>query len=225
MAEGHHMQTLASRDSALDRKWVQGMMAPLLVAALVTIGLAILVMFASKPVWYLLGSGRGLVSPSAYHVMALLIVLGTTFGQFAGWAAGTALLVYVWYLLGSAITFRVVQVSMSIVYCGLATGPIFFYHFLFGQPLAGLARPGAAAWVRQHHPEAYWMLFPGHSVIDLLVIPLCIAVLVLTWGTGERLVRQRSVQTLVLLLILLTSLAVALSLAIHATHAHLRFGA
>jgi hypothetical protein len=205
--------------------WRQRFMLSFMIAAIVTTALAVLVVFTSQSAWQALGIGRGLVAPEQYHYTALLVLLGTTFGQCIGWAAGSALLVYVWLLFGSAMTLRVVQMSMSIVYCGLAVMPWFFYHLLFGQPLAGLPRPGMAAWVQQHYADAYWLLFPGHRVTDLLIIPLLVAVLGLLWGGGERVLRRAGMQTLLLCLILLTSLAVALSLGIHATLVHLRVGA
>jgi hypothetical protein len=225
MTHANQTPAVVSQDLSLEAGWQWRTVGPLVIAAMVVIALAILIVFSSRSAWDLLGIGRGLVTPNYYHYTALLIVLGTAFGQFAGWAVGSVLLTYVWHLLtGRAINLHIVQAAMSIVYCGLAVVPLFFYHILYGQPLAGMPRPGIAAWLHQHYPDASWLLISGHHVIDLLMIPLLIAVLALIWGSGERLVRHRGVQTLVLLLILTTSFVVAMSLAIHSTLAHLRLG-
>ena len=224
MTHADRTQTVASQDTGLEAGWLRRGVGPMLIAAVVVIALAVLVVFTSKSAWHLLGIGRGLVAPAAYHYTGLLIMLGLTFSLFVGWAVGSALLVYVWQVLGSATTLRVVQVSMSIVYFGLAIVPIFFYHLLFGQPLAGLPRPGLAVWVHQTYPEAYWLLFPGHRVTDWLTIPLLIAVLALILGGRERMMRHWGMQTLVLFLILLTFFAVALSLSIHSTLVHIHLG-
>jgi hypothetical protein len=225
MTHANEAKAHASQVIGLEDGWLRHIVGSVLLAAVVVVALAGVVVFTSKSAWQLLGIGRGLIAPAFYHYTGLLIVLGTTFGQFVGWAVGSMLLAYVWHrLTGSAVTFRVVQVSISIVYCGLAIAPIFFYHLLFGQALAGVPRPGLDSWLRLNHPDAYWLLSFGHRVVDLLIILLFIAVLALIWGTGERMVRLRGLQTLVLFLILLTSLAVALSLGIHATMAHIRLG-
>ncbi|GIX46356.1 MAG: hypothetical protein KatS3mg131_0567 [Candidatus Tectimicrobiota bacterium] len=205
--------------------WLRRALGALVVALIAIAVLAVLVVFATRSAWQLLGVGRGLVSPEFYPYSGLLVLLGTTLGQFAGWAGGSALLVYLWRRLTQRpLTPRVVQVAVSLVYLGMAVLPILVYHVLFGPPLAGLPRPGLEAWVRTHHPDAYALLFPGHRVVDFSVIPLAIAVLALVWSSKERLVRHFGLQTLVLFLILATSFAVALSLAIHSTLVHIRLG-
>ena len=210
---------------SLESKWLWRSIGPLLIAVVAVIVLAGVVVFATKSAWQLLGVGRGFVPPRFYHYSGLFVVLGTTFGQFIGWAGGSALLAYLWRtLIRQPITLRVVQVSTSIVYLGMAVLPIFVYHLLFGQPLAGIPRPGLVDWLREYYPDAYTLLLPGHRLIDFLIVPLMVAVLALIWGSGERLIRHRGMQTLVLFLILVTSLAVAMSLAIHSTLAHIRLG-
>ncbi|MGQ4809280.1 hypothetical protein NKDENANG_02695 [Candidatus Entotheonellaceae bacterium PAL068K] len=226
MADAEQMQAPASsEDASLDAGWLPRAVGPVLLAAAGVVALAVLIVFTSKSAWVLLGAGRGVVGTASYPYTGLLVILGTTFGLFVGWAVGSALLVYGWQALGSATTLSVVQVCMSIVFCLLAMIPISFYHLLFGQSLAGLPRPGVATWVRQTYPDAYWLLFPGHWVTDLLMIPLLIAVLVLLWGGGEeRWFHHWGMQTLGLFLILLAFFAVALSLGIHATLAHIHLG-
>ncbi len=225
MTRVNQTPSVASRHVSLEPGWLGRSVGPLCLAAVAVIVLAMVIVFTSQAAWHLLGAGRGLVTPEFYHYTGLLMVLGMTFGQFAGWVIGSALLVYVWgRLTANATTLRVVQVAASIVYCGLAVVPVFSYHFFFGQPLAGLPRPGIAAWISQNYASAYWLLFPGHHVVDVLVIPFLIAVLVLIWGMRERVVSHWGMQTLVLFLIMATSLVVSLSLAIHSILVHIRLG-
>ncbi len=212
-------------EGRFDARWLWGTLGPFLLAALFIIVLAMGVVFASRSAWQLLGIGRGLVDPLLYPYTGLLMLLVTTFGQFIGWAGGCVLLVHVWSLVtGQAVTWRVVQLAMSVVYVGLAVVPIFVYHLLFGRPLAGLPRPGLSSWLRQYAPDAHWLVVSAHWAIDLLIVPLLLVVLGLIWYTGDRLVRQRGLQTLLVFLILLTSFVVALSLGIHSIRAHIHLG-
>ena len=226
MTHAYHPTAIKPEDRGwLESGWFRRSLGPLLIAALVVVVIALLVIFSSPSAWHLFGIGRGLVTPELYPYTALLIILATTFGQFIGWVAGSALLVYVWHrLLATAVTFRIVQVAMTLVYAGLAVLPTFFYHFIFGRPLAGLPQSGVSAWLRQHAPGAYGFLIVGHPVVDWFIIPLAIAVLAILWVCGERTMRQRGLQTVWLCLILATSFVVALSLAIHSTLLHIRMG-
>lgn len=217
------MTTATLEEIGLEKGWLRQSMGPLLIAAAGIVLLAIIMVFSFQSAWQLLGAGRGLVKPDYYHYVALLILLGTTFGQFVGWAAGSALLTYFLHaIMGRPLTIRLVQVSMTVVYLGLAVLPLFFYHVLFGQPLGGEPRTGFAEWLGQSYPEAYRLLVNGHPIVDFSLIPLAIGVLAVIWGFGDRALRQRNLQILLLFLIFATSFAVALSLAIHSTLAHIR---
>ena len=133
------------------------------------------------------------------------------------------MLVYAWqWLTGLTATLRVVKLCITEVYGGLAFVPLLLYHVLFGPPLAGLSRLGVEAWISQNAADAYWLLFVGHRMVDILPVLCFIAVMGLLWGTGERVVRHWGVQTLLWFLMLATSLTVALSLAIHSTLVHIR---
>ncbi len=210
----------------LEPGWMRRCLGPFLIAVAVVSAVAILIVLTSRPAWQLLGIGRGLVTPQYYPYTGLLIVLGTTLGQFMGWAAGSALLVYVWYrFTRTSVRFHVAQIAMTLVYAGLAVLPMWFYHLLFGRPLAGLPQPGLPAWLRQNAPDAYGLLIVGHPIVDWFTLPLAIAVLAMLWGYGQRLMRQKGLQTLWLFLILATSLVVTLSMAIHSTLVHVRIGA
>lgn len=227
MTNAEQTATILPEDRVwLQPGWLQRSLGPLLIAAVIVTIVAILVVFSSRTAWHLLGIGRGLVAPEFYHYTGLFIVLGTTFGQFVGWAVGSALVVFVWSRLTAVpVTYRVVRVSMTLVYCGLAVVPIVAYHVLFGRPLAGMPQSGLPAWLSQNAPDAYGLLMIGHPIADWCVIPLALAVLVVLWGYGERAMRHRGLQTLLLFLVLATSFVVALSLAIHSTLVHIHISA
>lgn len=209
----------------LGKGWIlRGIMSLLISSVIISI-VALGIMFRFRSAWDLLGVGRGLVPPEYYPYSALVVILGTTFGQFVGWAAGSALLAYVWYRVrGRVFSFKALQVAMTLVYCGLAFGPISLYHSLFGQPLAGIPRPALSTWLAQHYPNAYDLLITGHPWVDWSVLPIAIVVLVLLWKSKERVMHRWAVQTLLFFLIMLTSFVVALSLAIHSTLVHIRMG-
>lgn len=220
------MTTVTGHEVEFDKQSMAAGVKSFLIAAAAVMILAVIVIFTTESAWRLLGAGRGLVSPGYYPVVGLVVLLGTTFGQFLGWAAGSALLAYVWcWVSASSAKDRIVQVSMTIVYLGLAAVPLFFYHVLFGQPLAGIERPQLTEWLSQNHPETYSFLYVIHPIVDWSLVPLGIGVLALIWGCFGRLRRDRPIQILFLFLVLLTSFAVALSLGAHSTLAHIRVSA
>jgi hypothetical protein len=111
---------------------------------------------------------------------------------------------------------------MSIVYVGLAGLPLTAYHVLFGRPLLDMPNVGLQEWVARHYPDAAWLLFSAHPVIDFSLVPLGLIFLAALWGTGARPMRSRAVQTVLAVALLGTSLAVALSLGIHSMLVHVR---
>lgn len=226
MKNPNRIEAMTLRDFSAPTGWLRQSVAPLLIAAALVIGLAAMVVFTSRSAWQLLGIGRGFVPPELYHYSALMVILGTTFGQFVGWVAGSALLAYVrWWVTEKPATLKLLQISATIVYFGLAALPLFFFHFLFGGPLAGIPQEGLPEWLQQNYPGAYWLLITAHPMVDWSLVPLGIAVVLIFWGRAEQVLRNRALQALVLFLILGTSLVVALSLAIHSTLAHIRIAA
>ena len=159
------MTTATLQSTTLDRDWISRAAKPLMIVAASVIVLAVVVTFVFQASWQILGVGRGVVPPDFYPYMGLLVLLGTTFGQFIGWAAGSALVVHGWQLVTRRpIDLRAVQISTSVVYLGLAAVPLFFYHLLFGGPLAGIPREDLVTWLRDNHGSAYWLLIAGHPV-------------------------------------------------------------
>jgi hypothetical protein len=203
-----------------------GSRARVTVATLVALGLvagALAVIVARSPsAWRLLAAGRPLVPEAYYPVSGYVLVLATVLGQAVGWAGGSALLAYVAVRAGLPPTWTTVRAAMSAVYLGLVALPLLVYHALFGGWLLGLPREGLETWLATHHPDARWLLLGLHPVVDLSLVPLAIVFLVLLWGTGDRPRTAFGVQLLLALAVLSTSLAVALSLAIHSTLAHIR---
>lgn len=203
------------------RDWV-GLLAPVVVAVAVVTLVLLAVVAASRSAWQLLGAGRGLVSEDYYHVWGFVITLATTFGQAVGWAGGSALAYHVLTRIGLPPGLLSARVAMSLVYLGLAVGPLTVYHSFFGRPLLGLPRVGLEEFLETQYPDAHWLLIRAHPVIDLSVVPLTLVFLGVLWLTGDRPLTSRAVQTVLALAVLGGSLAVALSLAIHSTLVHIR---
>lgn len=196
--------------------------APVVIAlATATVVLAWLVR-ATGLAWMLLGVGRGLVPPEYYPASGFVIVLATTIGQAAGWAGGSGAAYHVMTLVGFARSFTTWRLAMSLVYLGFVTVPLLVFHALFGAPLLGLPREGLDAWLLARYPDAHWLLVRAHELIDVSLLPLGLAFLALLWLTGEAPKRSVAVRTAIALTLLGTSLAVAVSLAIHSTVAHIK---
>lgn len=206
------------------RRWILPWIRPALIAATtVTIALAIIVA-ASKSTWLLLGAGRGFVPEGYYHLWGFVLMLGTIFGQAVGWAGGSGIAFYVMTSVGFQATWTTARLAMSIVYLGLAALPLTAYHILYGGWLLGMPRVGLKEWLAANYPDAHWLLIYAHPLVDLSLIPLGVVFLGLLWKFGDRLQRDTLLQTVLALSLLGTSLAVALSLAIHSTLVHIRIG-
>ncbi len=197
---------------------------PVGIAVLAVVLLLAVIVSASRAAWMLLGAGRGLVPEAYYPVSGFVLVLATTSGQAAGWAGGSALLYHVMTLVGFRTGWPTARLAMSVVYVGLAGLPVSVYHLLYGQWLLGLPRVGLEEWLLRQHPDAYWLLITAHPAVDLSLIPLAVVFLGLLWRSGDRLRHSLALQTVLWLVLLGTSLAVALSLGIHSTLVHVRLG-
>lgn len=202
------------------RLWVR----PALIASVTVIILLMVIVGFSKSAWLLLGAGRGLVPEGYYHVWGFVLTFGTVFGQAVGWAGGSAIAFYVMTLVGFPATWITARLAMSIVYVGLAVLPISVYHFLYGGWLLGMPRAGLNEWLSANYPGARWFLITAHSIVDFSLIPLAVVFLGLLWWFGERVRQKPILRTALALALLTTSLAAALSLAIHSTLAHIRIG-
>ena len=197
---------------------------PVLIAATTVTILLMLIVATSKSAWFLLGAGRGFVPESLYPVWGFVIVLGTTFGQAVGWVGGSAVAFYVMTTVGFPATWATTRLAMSIVYVGLAGLPLSVFHILYGGWLLGIPRGGLREWLAANYPDAYWLLIYAHPVVDLSLIPLAVIFLGILWKYDDRLQRDPILQNVLALSLLGTSLAVALSLAIHSTLVHIRIG-
>jgi len=198
--------------------------SPALIASgTVTILLMIIIGF-TKSAWMLLGAGRGFIPEGYYHVWGFVLEFGTVFGQAVGWAGGSAIAFYALTVVGFRPNWNTARLAMSLVYLGLVLLPFSAYHILFGGPLLDMPR-GLDQWLAQNHPDVRWFLISAHLIIDYSLVPLAVIFLGLLWKFGERVRSEPLWQTALALALLFTSLAVALSLGIHATLAHLRIGA
>jgi hypothetical protein len=79
-------------------------------------------------------------------------------------------------------------------------------------------------WLAANYPDAYWLLIYGHPIEEFSLIPLAIIFLGLLWKYGDRVQREPIFQNALVLSLLGTSLAIALSLAIHSILVHIRIG-
>jgi hypothetical protein len=202
--------------------WVGRLWLPALIAVAAVTIVLLLVVERSRSAWMILGPGRGLVPHEYFHVSGFVVVLATTFGQVAGWAGGSGVAYYLMTLLGFPRGWTTARAAMSLVYVGLGGLPLLVYHWLYGQWLLGVPRGGLEEWLRAAHPDAAWLLLTLHPVVDLSLLPLGVIFLGVLWGAGERGKENLAVQTGLALSLLATSLAVGLSLAIHATLVQIR---
>jgi hypothetical protein len=206
------------------RPWLERLWRPVAIAAAAVTILLVIIVVASKPAWDLLGAGRGFVPEELYLLSGFVLVLGTTFGQAIGWAIGTGIAIYVMKLLGFPRNWSTARLTMGVVYLGLAVFPLLFFHVFYGGWLLGMPRVGLSEWLAENHPSARWLLIYAHPIIDLSLIPLAAIFLGILWKYGDRLQREANLQTALALTLLGTSLAVALSLAIHSMLVHARIG-
>ena len=195
---------------------------PALIAAVTVTIVLMIIVATSKSAWHLLGAGRGLIPEGYYHVWGFVLTFGTVLGQAIGWAGGSAIAFYVMTLVGFPPNWTTARSAMSIVYLGLAGLPLGVYHILYGGWLLGMPRVGLKEWLAVNYRDAYWLLIYAHPVVDFSLIPLGIVFLGLLWKYGDRVRREPIFRTALALSLLGTSLAVALSLAIHSTLVHIR---
>jgi len=206
-------------------RWILGLIKPTVLASLAVTILLAFIVAASKPAWALLGAGRGFIPEGYYHLWGFVLLFGTLFGQAVGWAGGSAIGYYVMTVVGFPAGWATARLAMSIVYLGLVVFPLSVYHHLYGGWLLNMPRVGLGEWLTANHPGARWLLISAHPIIDYSLIPLAALFLGLLWWFGERVERNPLYQMIAAVLLLLTSLAVALSLGIHSTLIHIRIGA
>ena len=221
LADRQKMQTANFEEYWRDfHPWI----SPVLIASLtVTILLMIIVGF-SKSAWMILGAGRGFIPEGYYYLWGFVLTLGTLFGQAVGWAVGSVLVFYIMTSVGFAATWGTLRVAMGIVYLGLSIVPLYTYHFFYGGWLLDLPRMGLNEWLAANYPDAYWFLIYAHPVVDLALLPLAVVFLGILWKYGDRLRRDPPLQYTFAFSLLATSLAVALSLAMHSILVHIRIG-
>ena len=206
------------------RRWFDLLRRPLLIAAAIVTVLLLIIVAASHPAWSILGLGRGLVPESFYPVSGFFLVVGLTFGHAIAWAVASVAVFYLMVFFKYGNTWETARNAMAVAYFVLGPLPLLLYHILYGGWLLGMPRGGLGEWLGESHPGGRWLLIYAHPVIDFSVIPLAAIFLGILWKYGERLRRETILQTALALTILGTSLAVALSLAIHSMLVHARIG-
>jgi hypothetical protein len=206
------------------RQWLELLRRPVLIAAAVVAILLLIIVAASHSAWSLLGIGRGLVPEELFPMSGFAMVLGLTFLHAIIWAIGSVIVFYLMMSLNSGDTWETKRNAMAVAYLVLGPLPLLLYHILYSGWLLGMPRTGLGQWLAESHPSARWLLIYAHPVIDLSLIPLAAIFLGILWNYGERVQRETKLQTALALTILGTSLAVALSLAIHSMLVHARIG-
>ena len=206
------------------RRWFDLLWRPVAIAAAFVTILLLVIVAASHSAWSLLGIGRGFVPEELYPISGFVIVLALTFAHAAGWAIGSGVVFYMMMLFGYGANWATARMAMGVVYLALGPLPLLLFHIFYGGALLGIPRAGLGEWLAAEYPSASWFLIIAHPIIDFSLIPLGLAFLGLLWKYSERIERERGFQTAVALLLLGTSLAVALSIAIHSTLVHTRIG-
>ncbi|MGH7782424.1 MAG: hypothetical protein ACREO5_01060 [Candidatus Binatia bacterium] len=206
------------------RNWLNIVWRPIAIAAVVVSILLLIIVAASHSAWSLLGIGRGFVPEALYPVSGFAIVFALTFGHAVAWAIGSSVVFYIMTLLGSGANWATTRIAMGVAYLALGPLPLLAFHIFYGGTLLGMPRAGLGEWLAAEHPGASWLLLTGHPIIDFSLIPLGLIFLGLLWKYSEAPGRERAFQTALALCLLGTSLAVALSIAIHSILAHTRIG-
>jgi hypothetical protein len=206
------------------RHWLELIRRPALIGAAAVTILLLVVVAASYSAWSLLGIGRGFVPEELYPLSGFAMVLALTFGHAIAWAIGSVIAFYLMMFFGYGEAWKTARNAMAVVYLVLGPLPLLLYHMLYGGWLLAMPRAGLGEWLAENHPSARWLLIYAHPVIDFSIIPLTAIFLGILWQYGDRLQRETNLQTALAVTIMGTSLAVALSLAIHSILVHARIG-
>jgi len=206
------------------RRWIDLLWRPVLIAIATVAVVLLIIVTASLPAWSILGAGRGIVPEEWYPLSGFLLVLGLTLGHTASWAIGSAIVFYGMTLWRYRPTWETARNAMGLVYFLLGPLALLLFHALYGEWLLDMPRAGLGEWLAENHPDARWFLIYGHPVVDFSVVPLAAIFALILWQYGERVQRDTTLQTALALTVLGTSLAVALSLAIHSILVHARIG-
>ncbi|MGH7833802.1 MAG: hypothetical protein ACREQK_09170 [Candidatus Binatia bacterium] len=206
------------------RPWLEMLWRPLVIAAATVTVLILIIVASSQPAWSILGAGRGLVPEGFYPVSGFFLVFGLTFSHAIGWAIGSAIAFYLMTLRRYGATWETARIAMGVVYLALGPLTLLLYHVFYGGWLLSMPRAGLGESLAENHPGARWLLIYAHPIVDLSIIPLAAVFVAILWKHGERLQRDATLQTVLALTLLGSSLAFALSLAIHSTLVHARIG-
>lgn len=206
------------------RRWFELLWRPVLIAAAAVMILLLLIVTASQPAWSILGVGRGIVPEKFYPVSGFFVVFALTLGHAIVWAIGSVIAFSLMTFFRYEPKWETARLAMAVAYLVLGPLPLLLYHLLYGGWLLGMPRVGLGDWLAESHPDARWLLVYAHPVIDFSIIPLAAIFLGVLWNYGEAVQSELKPQTVLALSLLGTSLAVALSLAIHSILVHARIG-
>ncbi|MFN3477601.1 MAG: hypothetical protein ACK4Z6_08665, partial [Candidatus Methylomirabilales bacterium] len=96
MVERQEVQRLHLEDVGITKVAWQ----PFLIGLVLFLVVAMSAVALTRPVWELLGIGRGLVPETLYPYTAFVMLVVTTFGLFFAWGMGSFALLFVGHLFG-----------------------------------------------------------------------------------------------------------------------------
>jgi len=191
---------------------------PLSISVIVFLLAASTAIAVTTPAWHVLGVGRPFLPKFLMPGTAFVLMLITTGGLTIAWSGGTISLLALWEVLGKRTTFATVRlftgISLLIVWFLVAT----FTH-IYGAP-----RPDLEAQVLADRPALHYALYTFHRYNDVMHAVFAGASLVMIWGCGEGLLRNRAAQVITLVLIWLTFYSLSLTIGLHSAAARLTVG-
>ena len=182
---------------------------PISVSAVVFLFVAITGVLVTTPAWYILGVGKPFLPEFLMPVTAFVLMLITTGGLTVAWSIAVIGLLVIWEVLGKKATFSAVRLfsglSLLIVWFLVGT-----YIHMYGAP-----RPELEAQVLAQNPSLHYALYTFHRYNDWMHLVFTMGALVMLWGYGDGLLRNRFAQVITLVLIWLTFFSLILTLGLH----------
>ncbi|MFQ5656861.1 MAG: hypothetical protein ACE5G5_04920 [Candidatus Methylomirabilales bacterium] len=182
---------------------------PLSFSVIVFLFAALTGVVVTAPAWYVLGVGRPFLPEFLMPVTAFVLMLITTGGLSSAWVGGTVSFLELWEVLGKKTTFATVR-----LFSGLLLVIVWFlvatYLHIYSAP-----RPELEAQVLAQNPALHYALYTFHWYNDIMHFVFALGALVMIWGYGEGLLRNRVAQVVTLVLIWLTFFSLSLTVGLH----------
>ncbi len=179
---------------------------PLSASVVVFLLAAITGIVVTTPAWFVLGVGRPFLPEFLMPVSAFVVMLITTGGFSIAWSIGVIGCLTLWEVLGKKTTFPTVR-----LFCGLS---LFIVWSLVGIYLHvhSIPKPELEAQVLAQNPALHYALYTFHSYNNWMHFVFTVAALVMLWGYGQGLLRNRVAQVITLVLIWLIFYSLSLTI-------------